>query len=87
MSSKISITKDELVEGVVQEIYSSDVVQEAFTEAWELYPDYNEMGEDTERAVDHIVSAADNHFPLMNVDEIREKVSENIYAGLTWRVR
>jgi hypothetical protein len=73
---------------IAERIYSSAAVQNAFEQARELFPEYNLGGEDTDKALDHILDAAQELVDAEvqseeDVDALNGELTEMIHAGLT----
>jgi hypothetical protein len=93
-------TKEE-IERVANELYYSngvnlsDPCREAYDEAYQLYPKYNDCGDDTDNAQEYIVdrlmeSMEDDKkhngikgWGESDLQRVRDELSEMVYAGLT----
>lgn len=76
--------------GLAQRVYESTARERLFDEAYEMFPEYNEGGSDTDMAMDHIVDGLlrsanvhETQFTAAAWDAFINDLSEMVYAGLT----
>jgi hypothetical protein len=68
-------------------MYASPETDAAFARARQLFPNWNDGGEDTDRAVEHILGAIQRRFPdslsEKERDDLTLELESMVYAALT----
>ena len=87
-----SYMKKAKIEALARQLYDKFVGHQIWDQAYKTYPEYNDMGEDTDNATEMILDfILDETRDLSNVKKLNEKesdylrqcIEESIFAGLT----
>lgn len=72
-----------LFEDINGDFYQSTLDDEYWKEISKLFPNYNGVAADTDKAVNHIIKGMKNKYPDQDWNNIEQDMRDKVHGGLT----